>query len=72
MLIILGIALLIVVIIFRNEIKNLIAYAALVILGAALWQFSWWGKAIVSILALILLFGAAVRLLETLRGKKLQ
>jgi hypothetical protein len=69
MLLIFLFVLLCLVIVFRNEIKNLIAYGILTILAAGLWQVAWWGKLIVIILGICLILGLVAKGIEFFRGR---
>jgi len=53
MLLILLFVLLIIVILFRREIKNMIVYSVLAVLAFGLWHVAWWGALIVIALVVV-------------------
>lgn len=68
MLLILLFVLLVIVIIFRNEIKNMIAYGILTILAFGLWHVAWWGAAIVIAFFVVPMLGGM--LFEYWKGRR--
>lgn len=61
--------LLVLVIIFRNEIKSLIGYGVLAIIGGGLWQLAWWGKLIVVVLAILFILGLFAKGIEFFKSR---
>lgn len=51
------VVLLIIVILFRKEIKNMIVYGILAVLAFGLWQVAWWGALIVIALFVVPFIG---------------
>lgn len=61
-------ALLVIVIIFRKEIKNMIVYGILATLAFGLWHVAWWGAALVIALFVVPLIGGM--LFEYFKGRR--
>lgn len=60
--------LLLIVIIFRKEIKSMITYGVLAILAFGLWQVAWWGALIVIAFVVVPLIGGM--LFEFWKGRR--
>lgn len=61
-------ALLLIVIIFRKEIKNMIVYGILATLAFGLWHVAWWGALLVIALFAVPFFGGM--LFEHFKGRR--
>jgi len=60
--------LLLIVIIFRKEIKNIIVYGFLATLAFALWHVAWWGALLVIALFAVPFFGGMI--FEYYKGRR--